>query len=75
MKVYPKSCQFTFRTLERAKNLNDSIVGIYRKNTTQLLWKGKRKDSNEAVKKLAKWPNVSQPQTILLTSNNTFHFP
>ena len=54
MKVYPKSCKFTFRTLERAKNLNDSIIGIYRKNTTQLLWRGKRKDSNEAVENLTK---------------------
>ena len=54
MKVYPKSCQFTFRTLERAKNLNDSIVGIYCKSSAQLLWKGKRKDSNEAVENLTK---------------------
>ena len=54
MKVYPKSCKFTFRTLERGKTFNESIVGIYRKNTTQLLWKGKRKDSNEAVENLTK---------------------
>ena len=54
MKVFPKSCKFTFRTLERGKTFNESIVGIYRKNTTQLLWKGKRKDSNEAVENLTK---------------------